>query len=335
MTKPYTYLIKCIPTGEVYYGVRYANGCNPSEFWKTYFTSSVHVAKRLKLFGQDAFIFKIRKIFESKLAARTWEDKVLRRLKVTDNPLWLNRSYGMVFANRSVRSGIKQVYLYSEKTYKWFDKILAEVVVISGLGEYRGPPKPPGHSKNVSAALKGRKKSAEHILAGVKSRKANPRTQGYSVYTNGTNNIRVHQGDAIPEGVVKGSCIKGQSLPNKSAGKSYEQIYGKEKANQLRKTRSEHLRSKNPSGKMKGKTYDELYGVKKASILKENRSRIGKMNTKEYAVYHNSNMIYLGSRLGAARCVYERFGGAKTNSIYDQAWLKLHDIRIDTLYKNR
>jgi len=335
MTKPYTYLIKCMPTGEVYYGVRYANGCNPSEFWKTYFTSSVQVAKRLKIFGQDAFIFEIRKVFESKLAARAWEDKVLRRLRVKDTPMWLNRSYGMAFVERATRSGIKQVYLYSEKTYKWFDKILAEVVVNSGLGEYRGPPKPPGHSKNVSVALKGRRKSVEHVLAGVKSRKANGRTRGYSVYTNGTNNIRVHKGDTIPEGFVKGSCIKGRALPSKAAGKSYEQIYGKEKADQLRITRSKHFQSNNPSSNIKGKTYDELYGIEKARILKENRSKIGKMNTKEYALYHNDHMIYLGSRLEAAQYVYETFGGAKSNNIYDQEWLKLNNIRVDTRYKNR
>lgn len=335
MTKPYTYLVKCIPTGEAYYGVRYANGCDPSELWKTYFTSSKHVAKRLKIFGKNSFAIEIRRTFESKSAARAWEDAVLRRLKVRNNPMWLNQSYGMKFQDRKSRYGIKQVYLYSEQRYKWFENALAKSVVKAGLGIYKGSPKPPEHSKKVSAALKGRKKSDDHIQAGVDSRRANPRTKGYSVYTNGVNNIRVHPGDLIPEGFIKGSCIKGTPLPNKFSGQSYEQIYGKEKADQLRNKRRQHLQSNNPGKKMAGKTYDELYGIEKAKILKENRSKIGKMNSKEYLIYHGNSLMYQGCRLGADQYLHQEFGGSKSNNIYNQEWLKINDIKVDTRYKNR
>jgi len=42
--QPYTYLIKFLPTGQVYYGSSYANNkhkvSNPEQLWITYFTSS-------------------------------------------------------------------------------------------------------------------------------------------------------------------------------------------------------------------------------------------------------------------------------------------------------
>jgi len=39
-TIPYTYKLIFKPTGQYYYGVRYAKGCQPSDLWDKYFTSS-------------------------------------------------------------------------------------------------------------------------------------------------------------------------------------------------------------------------------------------------------------------------------------------------------
>lgn len=63
MNQPFTYLIKHIPTSKVYYGLRYAKKCHPSDLWTTYFTSSYDVEKLIEKDGKDAFLFEVRKIF--------------------------------------------------------------------------------------------------------------------------------------------------------------------------------------------------------------------------------------------------------------------------------
>jgi hypothetical protein len=45
MTTPYTYLIGWPEIDHWYYGVRFAKGCNPSDFWSEYKTSSKYVKK--------------------------------------------------------------------------------------------------------------------------------------------------------------------------------------------------------------------------------------------------------------------------------------------------
>lgn len=54
-------------------------------------------------------------------------------------------------------------------------------------------------------------------------------------------------------------------------GRTYEQIYGKEKANKLKKMRGDSL-TKN----RKGKTWEQIFGKEKAALLKENMSRKNK-----------------------------------------------------------
>ncbi len=89
---PYTYLIGWSKLNVWYYGVRYAKNCNPSELWKTYFTSSKHVQTFRKLNGEPDIIIP-RKIFNNKYKARKWETKVLQRMKVLENKnKWLNRN---------------------------------------------------------------------------------------------------------------------------------------------------------------------------------------------------------------------------------------------------
>lgn len=99
MTRPYTYLLKHNPTNTFYYGVRWADRCDPEEFWTTYFTSSLSIVPLLRtLFGDDSFEFEIRKTFSSKELAQYWESKVLRRMKVLKNKnVWMNRT-----TNRSI-----------------------------------------------------------------------------------------------------------------------------------------------------------------------------------------------------------------------------------------
>lgn len=92
MTIPYTYLIRFKPTNSVYYGVRYAENCDPSELWVTYFTSSKIIKRLINEFGYQSFEHEIRKTFDSKKAARDWEQKVLRRIDAENHYRFLNRS---------------------------------------------------------------------------------------------------------------------------------------------------------------------------------------------------------------------------------------------------
>ena len=73
-----------------YYGVRYAKDCNPDDFWKSYFTSSNYVKEYRKLYGEPN-IKQIRKTFDDRDCAVTWEHKVLRRLDVENRDDYLNK----------------------------------------------------------------------------------------------------------------------------------------------------------------------------------------------------------------------------------------------------
>lgn len=90
---PYTYLIGWSKLDRWYYGSRYSKKAHPSDLWKVYFTSSKHVAKFRKLFGEPDIV-QVRKTFDNALKCYQWETKVLQRLNVTQNPKWLNKNAG-------------------------------------------------------------------------------------------------------------------------------------------------------------------------------------------------------------------------------------------------
>lgn len=97
MTVPFTYLIKFIPTGQFYYGVRWANGCHPDDLWQTYFTSSTYVKDLIKENGKDAFEVQVRKTFDDHLTAQNWERRVLKRMNVVKREDCLNQHDGTIF----------------------------------------------------------------------------------------------------------------------------------------------------------------------------------------------------------------------------------------------
>jgi len=134
---PYTYLIGWTKLNFWYYGVRYARGCNPSDFWVTYFTSS----KRVKLFRieyGEPDIIQIRKTFLNKKSALEWEHKVLRRLKVTRKDYWLNETDNKsIVNNKETRLLIGQKVSKSLKGRKFTEE----------------------HCKNISLSKKGKKQN--------------------------------------------------------------------------------------------------------------------------------------------------------------------------------
>lgn len=98
---PYTYFLKNIITNQVYYGVRYAKNCDPSDFWNTYFTSCKKVHELIKRYGKESFSFIIKKTFHDKRQAVKYEEKVLRRLKVWQKDVWLNNNVSGGFINQT------------------------------------------------------------------------------------------------------------------------------------------------------------------------------------------------------------------------------------------
>ena len=92
--KPYTYLIGWPEHNTWYYGVRYANGCNPSDLWNPYTTSSKHVDAFVAEHGAPS-VREIRRTFKNTIQARVWEERVLKRMKVVGNDRWLNKHDSM------------------------------------------------------------------------------------------------------------------------------------------------------------------------------------------------------------------------------------------------
>lgn len=100
LTIPYTYLIGWTATGMLYYGRRTAVNCCPSDFWKTYFTSSRSVKLYIKEHG-DPDVIQIRQVFNSPEDAKLrvhrcvqWENKFLKKVNAAKDPRFLNKSNG-------------------------------------------------------------------------------------------------------------------------------------------------------------------------------------------------------------------------------------------------
>jgi hypothetical protein len=88
-TQPYTYLIGWSLLNKFYYGVRTARGCNPSDLWVKYFTSSAKVKEYRELCGEPDII-EVRRLHASREIALKWEETVIRRLKAVKKDGWLN-----------------------------------------------------------------------------------------------------------------------------------------------------------------------------------------------------------------------------------------------------
>lgn len=153
MHQPYTYLIKHIPTGKVYYGLRFAKGCHPGDLWVKYFTSSKDVQTMIAEYGKDSFTTEIRKVFIDPAAAVKWEITVLRRMKVLGRPDFINRNIPGTTV-RFVLSDETKAKMRKPKsvprTKEHSEKIAAQMRGIS-----RGA-NSPDHRANISKGKKGK-----------------------------------------------------------------------------------------------------------------------------------------------------------------------------------
>ena len=91
-TIPFTYKLIFKPTGQYYYGVRWAKGCKPSDLWTSYFSSSNVVKKLIKEYGKNSFSYKVTKIFKNKEDASNWEISLLKKVDARRNGKFLNKT---------------------------------------------------------------------------------------------------------------------------------------------------------------------------------------------------------------------------------------------------
>lgn len=114
---PFTYYISWSKLDIHYYGVRFANGCDPSDLWTKYFTSSEIVKEFRKNHGEPDII-QVRKIFTDFNKARIWESRVLRKLKVKKKSNWLNDGMGIAFNWKSGKEHQNYGRVFSEEARK-------------------------------------------------------------------------------------------------------------------------------------------------------------------------------------------------------------------------
>jgi hypothetical protein len=224
--KPYTYLIRHRPTGKVYYGFRCANRVDPvDDLWKHYFTSSPGVQKLIEETGADSFDTEIRRVFETKEQAVSWETRVLHRCKVLHDDRWLNQNVaGYIVPTEDSRKKISEYH--------------------------RDKPKSEEHKKNLSASQKGK---AKNYIQTEEHRRKN------SEANKGSNNPMYGKG-CTPERAAKiGAANKGKVPINKGVPMSEEQkalIRATKAANPV-KMSAESIQVR--AEKLRGQTRSKLY----------------------------------------------------------------------------
>jgi len=152
---PYTYLIGWSKHQKFYYGARWAKNCDPSDLWKTYFTSSTHVWDFRKEHGEPDIVI-IRKIFNDVSKCKKHERKVLERMNVLTEDKWLNKNINGMFlphgpqskrhVDKRVQAGIET----KKKKGTFYG-------VVSWTKETN-----PDAAEKVSKALTGKAKSSAH-----------------------------------------------------------------------------------------------------------------------------------------------------------------------------
>ena len=119
---PYTYLIGWPDLDKWYYGVRYAKNCNPNDLWVTYKTSSKIVHNFVINYGEPSVI-QVRKTHSSVKTAQSWENRVLKKLKVANSSKWLNGHDSTSFDPSLVPKGdLHWTRQDTERAKKWRDR---------------------------------------------------------------------------------------------------------------------------------------------------------------------------------------------------------------------
>lgn len=200
---PYTYYVKWSSTGVWYYGCEYAQitkTANPSNLWKTYFTSSKSVKEYRELNGEPD-ILKITKTFSFGEEALLWEGKFLDRINAKDNPLSLNghNSDLLYFKPKIVSRKTRSIQSKQRKKRKWWNN-----GEISLHAEFcPGPDFERGRilENNPGAYLGGEVNKLKRW------------------YTNGKESIFIFKDSDIPDGFYEGRIIGKHKNPEQNRSK--------------------------------------------------------------------------------------------------------------------
>jgi hypothetical protein len=149
----YTYLIGWSCYNKFYYGARWAKNCSPNDLWNTYFTSSKYVKEFREEHGEPDII-QIRKVFDDIQKCRDYERKILEKLNVLNNDVWLNKNI-----NGSFLPVGKQSIEHIQKRVSSFISNGKHKGIIAWTKETH-----PEYAKKVSEATKGKLKSETHKL---------------------------------------------------------------------------------------------------------------------------------------------------------------------------
>lgn len=152
---PFTYLIGWSKLDQFYYGARWASNSNPDDLWTIYFTSSKHVKRFRELHGEPDIIL-IKKLFDTVNECRNYEERVLRKLKVTKNNRWLNKGYSGKYLPAGPKTAEHQ-----------------KKISIALTGKKRGPPSKESNEKRSRATKGVSKKFTEEHKAALKCHEIN------------------------------------------------------------------------------------------------------------------------------------------------------------------
>lgn len=100
MRNAFVYVVGWSQIDRYYAGVRYRNGCQPSDLWTLYFTSSKRVNEIRVDHGEPDIIRVVKTFGEDTVTARLFEQRYLRKVNALHDERWLNRAVGGHFAGR-------------------------------------------------------------------------------------------------------------------------------------------------------------------------------------------------------------------------------------------
>jgi hypothetical protein len=197
---PYVYSISWTSKNLHYVGVQYGLNANPTNLWKTYFSSSKQVKIIREKYG-DPDIIKIRKIFNDPEKARKHEHALIKRAKLVENENYLN---------------------LSNNTGKWF---------VEGS---KGRKFSDEHRAKLRAAKLGRKISADHAKALHDGRRGQTNTAEHNDAIRKSNRDRIVSDESkvkmkesrakISSDKLKEICSKGGLTASKLRPSNYSEI---------------------------------------------------------------------------------------------------------------
>lgn len=173
---PYTYLIGWSWLNIWYYGSRYAKNCHPSDLWVSYFTSSKHVERFRKEYGEPDVI-EIRKVFDFREQCILWENKVLSKMNIGQDERFLNKTNNKaIFLTESERKyigkKIKEIRIKNGSYVAWNKGLKLGPMSEENKNKLRGPRSPYGKQNNPYSD-RNKPKGSKPNLKGWETRRKN------------------------------------------------------------------------------------------------------------------------------------------------------------------